>query len=519
MKRLWLALSFVLLFGLEAWAVPGPPTNLTAQVSGTTVILAWVGPAGVTVIGFRIQAGTAPGLSNVANLVVGTAPGLTAPNVPNGTYYVRVIAIAADGESLASNEVTVVVGGGGPGPCVVPAAPGNLVVTVSGSTVTVTWTPVAGAGIVYVLEVGSQPGLTDIIVLEVGANPSLSANAPNGVYNIRVRARSSCGLGPPSANAVANVGGGGGAPPPSGDWLAILNAWRAHAGLGPVTENPTYSAGDLLHARYSVKNNNLIHDEDTTNPWYTPEGRAAAMASNGSANNSSSAPDSYAIESWVQAPFHAAGMFSRRLVTSGYGAYREVKPGYQMSGWLDVIRGATGPSTGPTVLFPANGATIPIPNREICPAGTACFWGESPSPLTSCPGYTTPAGLPLLMMMAPNTTPTVTSSSLMRAGVPLEHCVFTGATYVHPDPAQQTSQRSSLRIRGVVVIVPRSPLPANSTYNVSVSADGSTTQWSFTIAAGAARTGPVPEWAKNPIPPALVYPRGTKETRRTKNEE
>ncbi|HUG37890.1 MAG TPA: hypothetical protein VML54_13105, partial [Candidatus Limnocylindrales bacterium] len=48
------------------------------------------------------------------------------------------------------------------------------------------------------------------------------------------------------------------APPPS--WLVQVNAWRAHAGLAAVGENPVWSAGDTLHGRYSVKHDVLEHD-------------------------------------------------------------------------------------------------------------------------------------------------------------------------------------------------------------------------------------------------------------------
>jgi uncharacterized protein YkwD len=476
-------------------------------------MISWSAPAG-NVTGYRLEAGSGSGLSNIADTPLGPVPGLSVSSVPPGTYYLRVRAINAAGPSGPSQEVVLVVSGGPT--CEVPAAPANLTVSVNGSVVTLSWQAVSGAGITYVVDVGSGPGLSNIGPFPVGASTALTATAPDGTYYIRVRAVNACGTqGPGSSEVIAAVGVT--QPPPELDWLTQVNDWRARTGVGPLTENPTFSAGDVLHARYSVKHDALIHDEDTTSPWYTPEGRAAAMASNGAGSFSVTAPDSFAIESWVQAPFHALGMFSPRLMTTGYGAYREADGGLQMSGWLDVISGR-GPQPGIPlpVAFPANGMTIPIPNADVCrarilqaglqPAVAACFWGESPSPLTSCPGYTAPAGLPLILQFSPGTNPIVTGSSLTSGGQPLEHCVFTGATYVNPEAASQQSGRSNLTSRGGVVLVPRLPLPGGATYTASITANGQAHQWSFSIAAADPRQGPLPDWALKAVPPSLVPP-------------
>ena len=61
---------------------------------------------------FVLQAGSASGLSNLANFNTGSAATTyTATSVPNGTYYVRVLGANSSGTSAASNEVTVSVGG------------------------------------------------------------------------------------------------------------------------------------------------------------------------------------------------------------------------------------------------------------------------------------------------------------------------------------------------------------------------------------------------------------------------
>ena len=94
-------------------SAPGAPTTLAAVTDGSTVSLSWVVPAsGCTPSAYFLEAGSAPGLSDLAATSTGSsAPSFVATAVPNGTYYVRVRSENAAGRSNASNEVTVVVGG------------------------------------------------------------------------------------------------------------------------------------------------------------------------------------------------------------------------------------------------------------------------------------------------------------------------------------------------------------------------------------------------------------------------
>ncbi len=89
---------------------PGPPNFSGASVTGSTVTLNWIAPAFGAPTSYIVEAGSAPGLSNLAVANTGTAA-LTASfgSVPSGTYYVRVRAVNALGASVVSNERTVVV--------------------------------------------------------------------------------------------------------------------------------------------------------------------------------------------------------------------------------------------------------------------------------------------------------------------------------------------------------------------------------------------------------------------------
>jgi hypothetical protein len=186
-------------------AVPSAPSNLAAQVLGTTVTLTWTPSFLGPVLGYRLEAGSASGLSNLANTILGVIPSLTAAAVPNGTYFVRVRAIGVDGESGPSNEVIVTVPGSGGCPTA-PGAPVNLTGTVSGMMVTLSWSQSFGCPASnFVLHAGSAPGLSNIAVVNMGSALALSASAPVGTYFIRVFAQNAFGTSAPSTEIAVQI--------------------------------------------------------------------------------------------------------------------------------------------------------------------------------------------------------------------------------------------------------------------------------------------------------------------------
>ena len=93
--------------GGSCTAAPAPPSNLTSSVFGLMVTLTWTpAAAGCPASGYVVQAGSAPGLSNLALINLGTTTTLTA-EAPPGNYFVRVIAVNAFGGSAPSNEIVV----------------------------------------------------------------------------------------------------------------------------------------------------------------------------------------------------------------------------------------------------------------------------------------------------------------------------------------------------------------------------------------------------------------------------
>lgn len=263
-------------------------------------------------------------------------------------------------------------------------------------------------------------------------------------------------------------------PLPSG-WLAYVNYYRDMAQLPLVNENADWQDGCWKHSRYMVKNDVITHAEDPNNPWYTTEGNTCGTSGNVMVSSNVNTSDEYAIDLWMQGPFHAVGIIDPKLALVGFGSYREAIGTWQMGATLDVIRGRG--SLPPSVVFPvkwpADGKTV----------GLNSYGGnESPDPLASCSGYTAPSGLPIILQLGSGSvTPNVTGHSFMQGSTALEHCVFDETSYTNPNSSLQTLGRSVLNSRDAIVLIPRQPLTRGATYTASITVNGQTRTWSFTV--------------------------------------
>jgi hypothetical protein len=77
---------------------------------------------------------------------------------------------------------------------------------VNGSTVTLTWSPAGGNPTSYIVEAGSSAGRIDLANSDTGAAATLTApGVGRGVYYVRVRGKSSCGVGAASNEIVVIV--------------------------------------------------------------------------------------------------------------------------------------------------------------------------------------------------------------------------------------------------------------------------------------------------------------------------
>jgi hypothetical protein len=179
-------------------SAPGAPSGFAASAAGATISLTWRAPStGGSPTTYVVEAGSSPGGVNLANFSTGnTSTSFSAGGIGAGVYYVRVKAGNSVGTSSASNEATLVVGGGG-GPCVgAPGAPGALFVTGnSGGRVSFSWSASSGNPTTYIIEAGSTPGTANLANSDLGgtATTFTATGVGRGTYFVRLRARNTCG--------------------------------------------------------------------------------------------------------------------------------------------------------------------------------------------------------------------------------------------------------------------------------------------------------------------------------------
>ena len=184
-------------------AAPGAPGGLTGTLNGSSVSLSWSPPAGgCGATSYRVVAGSSSGGQNVAVIDTGSTSH-TVPNVPAGTYYIRVHALNEWGISGASNEINGTIA------CGVPGAPTGLTGSSSGTSVTLTWNAGGGCAVTsHVIEVGSASGQSDVLTVDTGSSATsyTVTNAVAGTYYVRVRARNASGDSAPSNEVSGTVG-------------------------------------------------------------------------------------------------------------------------------------------------------------------------------------------------------------------------------------------------------------------------------------------------------------------------
>ena len=181
-------------------APPGTPSTFSAIASGSTVTFSWT-PAtgGAAATAFQLQAGNAPSAANYGVVTVG-GTSLVVPNVPNGTYYVRALAVNAHGASAPTPDAVVAVGP------TLPGAPRNVTASVgAGGLLTIAWQPpsIGGPPTHYMILAGHTPG-SSIYQVPVSGT-SIAGGVPPATYYVRMVALNGAGAGPASAEVVAVV--------------------------------------------------------------------------------------------------------------------------------------------------------------------------------------------------------------------------------------------------------------------------------------------------------------------------
>ena len=177
------------------------PTGFDAAWSGTTATLTWKAPAADsledTPTGYVLEAGTNPGLSDVGAANVGNVTSYSA-EITAGTYYVRVRSVNELGSSNVTADIALVAPGAPPAPAALTDTS-----TTGEATVRLRWAAPEGAAPTgYIVEAGSEPGLSDLARLPVASVTEFSTEAPAGTYYVRVRAVNERGAGPASNEII-----------------------------------------------------------------------------------------------------------------------------------------------------------------------------------------------------------------------------------------------------------------------------------------------------------------------------
>ncbi len=272
-----------------------------------------------------------------------------------------------------------------------------------------------------------------------------------------------------------------------------MNSIRTGAGLRPVTNNSSWTLGIAHHLKY-LENTpaafrtgqyESAHTENPASPYYTSDGAAEGARSDLTFGTSS---DLGAIDSWIEAPFHAIGMLRAGLTQVAF--YRDAIG----DAGLDVLSGLTGGGPTSPITFPGNGSSIDLPT----------FGGESPDPIQTCTkehpsaDYAN-AGLPLIALLpsSPSSTLTATLTSpngTRTLSTSSDLCLIDEHNWYSTDTVYGPTGLEILQNDHAVLVVPRTPLVPGQ-YHAELSAPGvSAITWSFTFAGP-----PTTLWVSKPI--------------------
>ncbi len=221
------ALAACLTLAAPVAAQPPAAPVLQASAVGQTVSATWTAVPGA--FSYRAEVGLSPAQVLHAQ-ELGPVTSFSLPNVPQGTYFLRVIARNASGLGAPSNVVAVAVSSA-QGP---PSPPTNLQAAVSGSTITFAATPPAGAtGLL--LGAGVVPGQS-LVVLPVPLSGQVSVpNVPPGVYYARMHAANAGGISGASNEVTVTVSNACSAPAAptlnvAVNGQAVVVSWNAIGG-------------------------------------------------------------------------------------------------------------------------------------------------------------------------------------------------------------------------------------------------------------------------------------------------
>jgi hypothetical protein len=232
----------------ECTAPPSAPVSFEHTVAGSVVTLSWsAGIGGCPASSFLITAGLEPGSGALVAIPV-TGNGISVV-APNGTYYVRIYALNAFGQSYPSIERAIVVGPSGcTSPPPTPTAPTPVV---TGSAVQLSWAPLGGCpATTYTVLISPALSGPPITTTTVTGTTAMVTPASPGTYYARVVANNAYGSSVATASVPFTIVPAGCTSPPTSptnltrmvSGTSVQFTWTAGAG-GCVATGYTVSVG------------------------------------------------------------------------------------------------------------------------------------------------------------------------------------------------------------------------------------------------------------------------------------
>jgi len=182
----------------------------------------------------------------------------------------------------------------------------------------------------------------------------------------------------------------------------------------------------------------------------------------------------WAINGWIQTPFHRSALLNPNLSTVGYGESCQIP---FCAAALNVQAGSQRARhdfvTPRAVFFPSDKSTIPIAVSSIV--------NEWPNPTTSCPGFRFPTGVAITVQLGGDFDARLGDFSVLSEGRQVPACGFDSNSYKNSNEVELQRVREVLKGYGLVVIIVRDPPSPGAQYDVSVTVNENPYRWSFTI--------------------------------------
>jgi mono/diheme cytochrome c family protein len=241
--RVWPLLYVILLAGCGSsgtttTAGSAAPTAVNAALAGANQLeVSWQPVAGATSYNlyWSNQSGVTP--TNGTKITGVNSPytlgGLTA----NTTYYYIVTAVTGSSEGSPSSQTSATA-------LALPAAPTGTSAAASGTTVTVSWSPVTGAASynIYWSKTSGVTTVTGTKVANVSSPSALTGLLANTTYNYIVTAVNGIGEGPASAQFSASTAAVVGNPPAAPTGVTAVGGYnQATISWSPVVGATSYN--------------------------------------------------------------------------------------------------------------------------------------------------------------------------------------------------------------------------------------------------------------------------------------